>query len=223
MALSQLLRKSLTKSTHCFALLTTVRATQLSPPSVPKTMRFLGRQPIAVVPSIFKRTYCINQHGCSKALELSLDEQKKKLGTEKEIEEQSKNEKETEDESKNDKEREAMQQPEGDIKKAVEGMRTAEITELFNTDQKILILCLGNFDLAHHIASKLGDARNIVVISEKSCDEMKRMYECAESYMLELKKLGATVLFDVDFFEFQKDNRINNKLYDRIIWDQSRD
>ncbi|KAD4888969.1 hypothetical protein E3N88_21042 [Mikania micrantha] len=91
------------------------------------------------------------------------------------------------------------------------------IPELYNTSQKILIACLEDFTVACEIASKLGDATNIVVMSPYSCGEMKRLYENARSQMLDLSKLGATIVFDADFHKFHEDSRINHTRYDRII------
>ncbi|KAL8250443.1 hypothetical protein R6Q59_034136 [Mikania micrantha] len=48
-------------------------------------------------------------------------------------------------------------------------------------------------------------------------DEMKRLYENARSQMLDLSKLGATIVFDADFHKFHEDSRINHTRYDRII------
>ncbi|KAI3810093.1 hypothetical protein L1987_19701 [Smallanthus sonchifolius] len=149
--------------------------------------------------------YCIHQPGYSKALQLQLEEHKKKLKMEKEIEEASKKEKENEEQAKMKKEIEAskkekeieeqskkeketeVMQPEDE-----EGLET-KIKELYNTSQKILIACVGDFAVAHCIPSTLGDASNIVVISQNSCGEVKRMYENARSQMLDLTKLGATI------------------------------
>ncbi|KAI3675655.1 hypothetical protein L1987_85247 [Smallanthus sonchifolius] len=91
-----------------------------------------------------------------------------------------------------------------------------KIKELYNTSQKILIACVGDFAVPHCIASTLEDASNIVVISQNSCGEGKRMHENARSQMLDLTKLGATIVFNVDFEAFAKDSRINHTLYDRI-------
>ncbi|KAI7738979.1 hypothetical protein M8C21_010446 [Ambrosia artemisiifolia] len=199
MALSQLLRKSLTKSTHCFALLTTVRTTQLL---APKTMGFL-RQPVAVVPSrLFGRMYSSNRPaGYLKSPQLLVDEDKKKL------------------ENENEEPLETKE-PKEDMKKDEEGQRKTEIKDLYNTDQKILIGCVGDFSRAHYIASELGDASKMIVMSQYSCvDELETMYENARSQMLDLTKLGARIVFDVDFKKFAKDSRINHTRYDIILLD----
>ncbi|MFS7971943.1 hypothetical protein Hanom_Chr09g00838781 [Helianthus anomalus] len=111
------------------------------------------------------------------------------------------------------------------VKRAVSSVMKkdeVEITELYNTSQKILIACVGDFSYAHLIATTLGDASNIVVISQCGCvGELEMMYENARSHMLDLTKLGATIVFNVDFRDFAKDSRINHMRFDRIILDMS--
>ncbi|KAI3726874.1 hypothetical protein L1987_66680 [Smallanthus sonchifolius] len=120
------------------------------------------------------------------------EEQSKKLKMEKEAEEQWKKE----------------QEAEGDIKK---------MTDVFNTSQKLLIACTRDFCFAVDIATQLGDASNIVVISENCCGQMNRLYDNAWPHMLVLTNLGATIIFNVDFNEYEKDSRINHTCYDHVI------
>ncbi|KAI7746221.1 hypothetical protein M8C21_032871 [Ambrosia artemisiifolia] len=130
-----------------------------------------------------------------------------------------------EDKKKLEKENEEpleTKEPEEDMKKDEEGQRKTEIKDLYNTDQKILIGCVGDFSRARYIASELGDASKMIVMSQYSCvDELETMYENARSQMLDLTKLGARIVFDVDFKKFAKDSRINHTQYDIILLDLS--
>ncbi|KAI3726426.1 hypothetical protein L1987_66223 [Smallanthus sonchifolius] len=136
---SRLWTKSLTKTNRCLAA---VRAT---PPAVQKTIIPLGQSITASFrgpsPTVFRRMY---QPGYLNAPQLQIEEHKKKLKMEKEIEEASEKEKENEEQSEKGNEMEVMQ-PEEDMKKA------RKTSQIYSTHlKKILMLNVARFLTALH-------------------------------------------------------------------------
>ncbi|XBI81919.1 hypothetical protein VPH35_090722 [Triticum aestivum] len=101
---------------------------------------------------------------------------------------------------------------------AVEGKKGAkgEVKWLkhYSLAQSILVVGDGDFSFSRSLATAFGSGENLVATSLDSYGYLRIMYSHAESNVTSLKKMGATVLHDVDATEMK--NALNR--FDRIVF-----
>ncbi|WVZ65331.1 hypothetical protein U9M48_014712 [Paspalum notatum var. saurae] len=88
----------------------------------------------------------------------------------------------------------------------------------YSSLQSILIVGDGDFSFSLALATAFGSGENLVATSLDTYDDLKRKYSKAESNIMELKRLGATVIHGVDVNKMRFHTDLKNNRFDRIIF-----
>ncbi|GJN33673.1 hypothetical protein PR202_gb22294 [Eleusine coracana subsp. coracana] len=88
----------------------------------------------------------------------------------------------------------------------------------YSSEQSILTVGDGDFSFSLALATAFGSGANIVATSLDSYGALRVKYSEAESNVMELERLGATVLHGVDAKTMNCRGDLKNKRFDRIIF-----
>ncbi|XP_020704974.2 heavy metal-associated isoprenylated plant protein 41 isoform X3 [Dendrobium catenatum] len=102
--------------------------------------------------------------------------------------------------------------------KIEEIMVEAMWTNRYCSAQKILLVGEGDFSFSLYLATAFGSAFNIVATSLDSYAVLLKKYPKAQSNVEVLKKVGATILHEIDATRLKDDVFLRNHKFDRIIF-----
>lgn len=88
----------------------------------------------------------------------------------------------------------------------------------YSSIHQILLVGEGDFSFSLSLANAFGSAVNIVATSLDTCDMLFKKYSKAQSNVNELKKLGATIIHEVDATKMKFQVGIRTRKFDRIVY-----
>nr|XP_034580924.1 uncharacterized protein LOC117844294 [Setaria viridis] len=88
----------------------------------------------------------------------------------------------------------------------------------YSSGQSILIVGDGDFSFSLALATAFGSGANLVATSLDTYEALRGKYSKAESNIMELKRLGATVLHGVDAKKMRFHTDLKNSRFDRIVF-----
>ncbi|CAN6196354.1 unnamed protein product [Urochloa humidicola] len=88
----------------------------------------------------------------------------------------------------------------------------------YSSGQRILVVGDGDFSFSLALATAFGSGANLVATSLDTYEALKGKYSKAESNIMELKRLGATVLHGVDVKKMRFHTDLKNSRFDRIVF-----
>ncbi|XP_039797743.1 heavy metal-associated isoprenylated plant protein 41-like [Panicum virgatum] len=88
----------------------------------------------------------------------------------------------------------------------------------YSSGQSILIVGDGDFSFSLALATAFGSRANLVTTSLDTYDALRGKYSKAESNIMELKRLGATVLHGVDEKKMRFHADLKSSRFDRIVF-----
>ncbi|KAL6844698.1 hypothetical protein ACP4OV_025357 [Aristida adscensionis] len=88
----------------------------------------------------------------------------------------------------------------------------------YSSAQSILVVGDGDFSFSLALASAFSSGANLVATSLDTYGDLRIKYRKAESNIMELKRLGATVLHGVDVKTMKSHADLKNRRFDRIIF-----
>ncbi|RCV12144.1 hypothetical protein SETIT_2G245900v2 [Setaria italica] len=88
----------------------------------------------------------------------------------------------------------------------------------YSSTQSILLVGEGNFSFSLALATAFGSGANLVATSLDTDEALKKMYSRAESNIMNLKRLGATVLHGIDVQKMKFHTDLKNRRFDCIVY-----
>ncbi|CAL5073745.1 unnamed protein product [Urochloa decumbens] len=88
----------------------------------------------------------------------------------------------------------------------------------YSSTQSILLVGEGNFSFALALATAFGSGANLVATSLDTDEALRSKYNRAESNIMSLKRLGATVLHGIDVERMKFHADLKNRRFDRIVY-----
>ncbi|CAL5081986.1 unnamed protein product [Urochloa decumbens] len=88
----------------------------------------------------------------------------------------------------------------------------------YSSTQSILLVGEGNFSFALALATAFGSGANLVATSLDADEALRSKYCRAESNMMSLKRLGATVLHGIDVKSMKSHPDLKNRRFDRMVY-----
>uniref|UniRef100_M8D7U1 25S rRNA (uridine-N(3))-methyltransferase BMT5-like domain-containing protein n=1 Tax=Aegilops tauschii TaxID=37682 RepID=M8D7U1_AEGTA len=103
----------------------------------------------------------------------------------------------------------------------VEGKKDEKVVRWlkhYSSAQRILIVGDGDFSFSRALVTAFGSGANLVATSLDSYGALICKHHQAESNVRELKRMGATVLHDVDVKDMKLHTCLKMKRFDRIVF-----
>ncbi|KAH0461956.1 hypothetical protein IEQ34_009531 [Dendrobium chrysotoxum] len=91
-------------------------------------------------------------------------------------------------------------------------------TNCYCSAHKILLVGEGDFSFSLYLATAFGSAFNIVATSLDSYAVLLKKYRKAQSNVKKLKKVGATILHEIDATRMKYEVFLSNHKFDRIVF-----
>ncbi|KAJ6800486.1 uncharacterized protein M6B38_407505 [Iris pallida] len=88
----------------------------------------------------------------------------------------------------------------------------------YSSSHKILLVGEGDFSFSSCLARSFGSAQNMVATSFDSKDELREKHWSSVEHLQELKRLGCTVLHDVDVHDMHEHAILSEMKFDRIVY-----
>ncbi|CAN6196355.1 unnamed protein product [Urochloa humidicola] len=88
----------------------------------------------------------------------------------------------------------------------------------YSSTQSILLVGEGDFSFALALATAFGSGANLVATSLDTNEALRKKYYRAESNIMSLKSLGATVLHGIDVKRMKFHTNLKNRRFDRIVY-----